>query len=665
VTAGTIAPPITQRCRAPRARMPAIRKVLAAVPLLLILTMQVVLTVRLMPYVGSDHDDETIYIYGGHQLIYELLHGGGSPFYETWYSGAPVLYPVLAAVVDHFGGLAAARGMSMVFMLCATALLFLTARRLFGYWVGVTAAALFAGLGVTQNLGALATVDAMSLVLLAGAAYCAAQSVSGTRWLLLVPAFLLAANATKYVTVVFDPVVIGLAAFQLTPEGWSRVWRRILALGSATLAATIVAVFLAGGAYVKGILFTTLARKGGTQVIFGAHFVSSARIISDTWEWMGAVLALGILALPILCLHRSEIRRHGLLLILLITAGMIVTLGNIRLRTDQSMDKHDDFGVWFACIAAAYALAHAADAVRRWRAKIPVLSIAAAAAGCCCYYYSQPASFSSYFRTTPMATYQAETYSYLAPYLKPGNNEYLLASMDDFAMVYDNHLRLHWWQFFDDTYVKYPIPGRGGDAHDLVQGVACGGAGLPPATDPRCMYLEGSAGYLAAIRAHWFALVTLARDHGLSNDKVILAAVRSTPGYVQIFDRGGAPTFIYAPDYPAWKQLNHRPARSGLRPPGRAGRSVSVPGHRQIHAPVLLARLARQSRMLIVWRRTREAARSAFLKVCATLVQLLRTNVAQSSTGGWGGWPGGWGGWPGGWAGGCGQAAWWRSGGPS
>jgi hypothetical protein len=554
VSVGTIALPRTLRWPAAKARTPAIQKLLAVAPLLLILAMQVILTLRLIPYVGSDHDDETIYIYGGHQLIYELLHGGGSPYYETWYSGAPVLYPVLTALADTVGGLTAARGMSLVFMLLATVLLFLTARRLFGYWVGVTAAGLFAGLGLTQNLGSLATIDAPSLLLLACAAYCAVRAAGRTRWLLLVPVFLLLANATKYVSVIFDPVVIGLAACQLIPEGWSRAGRRILALGAATLITTVVVVFLAGAAYLKGILFTTLARKGGAQYIFGAHFASNVRIFSLTWQWTGAILALGVLALLVLCLHPPEIKKNGPVLLILVAAGLIVTLGNIRLHTDQSMDKHDDFGAWFTCIAAAYALAHLADTFRHWRLKIPALVIAAVVAGTCCYHYSRLVAVNSFVRLLPISTYEAETYSFLTPYLKPGNSEYLLASEDDFVMVYDNHLGLHWWQFFDDTYVKYPIPGRGGDAHDQATGPACGGVGQPPATDPQCMYLEDSAGYVAAIHDHWFALVTLAHDHGLPNDNVILDTVMSTPGYVQIFDIGGAPTFIYAPDYPAWER---------------------------------------------------------------------------------------------------------------
>ena len=49
------------------------------------------------------------------------------------------------------------------------------------------------------------------LLLIAAAAYCAVRSVRSTRCLLLIPVILLVANATKYASVLFDPVVVGLA----------------------------------------------------------------------------------------------------------------------------------------------------------------------------------------------------------------------------------------------------------------------------------------------------------------------------------------------------------------------------------------------------------------------------------------------------------------------
>jgi 4-amino-4-deoxy-L-arabinose transferase-like glycosyltransferase len=102
--------------------------------------------------------DESLYIYSGHQLIYELWHGGGSPYFEAYFSGAPDFYPVVAAMADATGGLVAARLMSLVFMLSATALLYGATRRTFGYWPAVSACGLFVSLGITQFLGAYATL---------------------------------------------------------------------------------------------------------------------------------------------------------------------------------------------------------------------------------------------------------------------------------------------------------------------------------------------------------------------------------------------------------------------------------------------------------------------------------------------------------------------------
>jgi hypothetical protein len=69
-------------------------------PLVVILVAQATLSARLLSAYSAS-SDESLYIYSGHQLIYELWHGGGSPYYEEWLSGAPVLYPLLAALADH------------------------------------------------------------------------------------------------------------------------------------------------------------------------------------------------------------------------------------------------------------------------------------------------------------------------------------------------------------------------------------------------------------------------------------------------------------------------------------------------------------------------------------------------------------------------------------
>ena len=60
-------------------------------PLIVILAGQTVLSARIIP-LSIASGDESLYIYSGHQLIYELWHGGGSPFYETFFVNIHPIY---------------------------------------------------------------------------------------------------------------------------------------------------------------------------------------------------------------------------------------------------------------------------------------------------------------------------------------------------------------------------------------------------------------------------------------------------------------------------------------------------------------------------------------------------------------------------------------------
>jgi hypothetical protein len=537
VTAATLALPRAGRRRRQAAPPAALPRAVTAVPLLLVLAVQAYLTYGLIK-ASSASGDESLYIYAGHQLIYEALHGGGSPYYETWLSGAPVLYPVAAATLDHVGGLLLAREFSMGCMLCATALLHLTARRMFGYWAGVTAALLFALLGITHGLGVLATYDAPSLLLMALAAYAAIRAPEGARWLLAVPLLLLAANGVKYASVLFDPVVIGLAAFQLHDLGWRRMGWRAVSLGAAVSALLGLAVFLAGSAYWQGIEFTTLARPASDAALYGWSANSPSQVWDLSWSAIGLVVIVGFGAVAVAAVVE---RRPSLisLLGLLAAAGTLVTIEGVRYRSATSVTKHDDFGVWFTCIAGGYALARAAELARSRPLKSALAAVAVGAAAWTGLHYTSLAD-----RDPDRIGSVPADYAALRPYLGSTGREYLLGGLLANQIVYDNHLAGHWWEYVIDTYVKYPIPGRGGDWHGQAQGTAC------YQDQPGCMYLEGAAGFAAAIKARQFAVVSLLGAHQAGAAGAILAAVKSTPGYVLATTAGGAPTYIYAPDYP-------------------------------------------------------------------------------------------------------------------
>jgi hypothetical protein len=394
----------------------------------------------------------------------------------------------------------------------------------------------------------------MALMLISIAAYCAVRTGESpsqehgrtgnkewagaprkpTRWLLAIPVILFAANATKYMTLIFDPVVITLAALQV--RGWKAIAKRITALGLATLTLDVLALFLAGSAYVHGLLFSTLARGSGTSPVFAAVRVANPVIFGDTWRWIGPMVALAFAALLAAVLSRSDGRTIATVA-LLIVAGLIVTVEGLHLHTVESMRKHDDYSAWFACAAAGSIAARLQFRRLASRMAPVVVGCAVVASG---FHYSRTA-MSTYEAGGSPATLQIA--SALRPYLSLPHGRFLIGGLANEQLVYLDGLDIRWYQLADDLYIKYPIPGRGGDSHGQARGAACW------QLQRGCMYLEGIAGYRAAIHAHWFDLICMWGGHGTRQDAQIEQAVEGTPGYVLISIVGGAPTWIYAPAY--------------------------------------------------------------------------------------------------------------------
>src|SRR5580693_3203650 len=125
--------------------------------------------------------------------------------------------------------LAAARILSLCFMLGVTSLLWATTVRLYGQRAAVLAAALFATLAGTQFLGAFATFDAMALFLLSLAVWLGVRSADcqfRTRMTLLVASglTLAGADAVKYATTLFTPVVFIVVALAVRRPHPGAAW---------------------------------------------------------------------------------------------------------------------------------------------------------------------------------------------------------------------------------------------------------------------------------------------------------------------------------------------------------------------------------------------------------------------------------------------------------
>jgi hypothetical protein len=478
-------------------------------PLLIaILTLQAVLSLHLV-WSNTAYTDEATYLWAGHLEIAHFLHGAPVPSFASWFSGAPVIYPPIGAVADSIGGLTAARILSLAFMSGVTGLLWSTTSRLFGMRAAFFAAALFAVLGPTQFLGALATYDAMALLLLAGSVWCVvvAREHSQSALLLLAGILLLAlANATKYATALFDPVVIVLAA-----QGETERRGRKPALGrGGAFAVSVIAigaalVAIGGPLYVTGILHTTLARPAGDS--------SPTLVLEDAFRWAGVVGVLAWVGVAICWRYGTKAQTLGLAV--LAVAWLLAPLNQARIETITSLPKNVGFGAWLAAPAAGYTLAQLSRITRRRRLSL-------AAAGLIGVIALGPlaglgwAQASRLYRGWPDFSPVITSLQSLAQ-ARPGH--YL--AEDNEIPAYYLRSRVPWQRWSNTWSFSYASPAAG--------------------------RLTGDAAFRAAISAHYFHLIVLdfeatpgtdrkiAADIGRAGDYRVVAIVPSSTGQYTIW----------------------------------------------------------------------------------------------------------------------------------
>jgi hypothetical protein len=318
-------------------------------PLLAVLAVQAVLSAS-MVRTRTAFGDEALYLSAGHLDWSHWLHGAQIPAYQTWFSGAPVIYPPIGAIADSLGGLAGARLLSLVFMLGVTSFLWGTATRLLAdKRAAFFAAALFAVLAPTLHLGSFATYDALALLLLAAATWCASgvRGEDAARRMIVAGILLALANATKYATTLYDPAVVCVIFLSSWPEaGWKVALRRAALLAGVAVAVLAVLLALGGSGYLTGIRLTTTGRVHGTD--------TASLVFTDAWSWTAVVMVPAVVAAVVCAVRRQW--QQALLLAVLALSALLAPADQARIQTATSLNKHVDFGAWFAAIAAGYLL---------------------------------------------------------------------------------------------------------------------------------------------------------------------------------------------------------------------------------------------------------------------------------------------------------------------
>jgi hypothetical protein len=483
-------------------------------PLLAVLVVQAALSVRLI-WSNTAFQDEALYLRAGHLEWARWLHQGRIPDFPAYFSGSPVIYPPLGAVADSAGGMAAARVLSLCFMLGITSLLWATSGRLYGRRAALLAAGLFATLAGTQFLGAFATFDAMALFLLALAVWLGVRSANcqfRARIILLIVAggTLAVADATKYATALFTPVVLAIVTLAAWRQQRGGAWLTALLTVFCCWFMLVFTGIRAGGRdYWQGITSSTLARPQSDAPV--------ATVLRSAYVGTSLILVLAVLGAVLA--SRSEARGKFLPAVMAV-AALLVPAEQARLHTTVGLQKHVVFGAWFAAIAAGYAMARLSrvDPGRGWA---PVMALPIAASTL----FGSMGQAAALHKSWPNAT-AAVNVLRAAIHAHPGN--YLAEDYDVEAYYLRSEVP---WQQWSNTY------------HFSYHG------GIP-----------GPASYQAAISAHYFALVIL--DFGDTDvaDTQITAYMRHAGGY-SVLARAGQFT-IWASEAPS-------PARSSGGDRGR------------------------------------------------------------------------------------------------
>lgn len=463
--------------------------------LLAILILQAVLSLRMH---NTAFEDEALFLYSGHLEIAHLLHGAAlQGTYASYFPGVPVLYPVLGAAADGLGGLAAARALSLAEMLATTALLYTLTRRLFNERVALCAALMFAVSEGAILLGRLATNDASALLLLALASWIVVRTASWRprAYLLAAPVAALAV-ATDYWTLLYLPAVALLAGLAAQPYRGRAALARSLLLATVMAELLAAAVALSSRQYLTAFASTALARSPGPSQL--------ASIARNSALWGGLLIAAAAFGAVCYAIRArtepteqiappGERGRRIALGVTLTVAAVATVAYQAYLNSGVSLDRHIGLGLFFGAPMAGLGLARlVGDHFRRVQLGIIVWA-AAVTLG-----LAQASQlFGSWVDSSALN-------QQLARQLRPGAR--YLVENDDIPIYY---LRAQPGaqpsQFTSTFFISYRT-----------------GSG---------QVLSGKAGFLAAVRAGYFRVISYDSTVTPALDRSLAAALRASPRY--------------------------------------------------------------------------------------------------------------------------------------
>jgi len=365
------------------------------------------------------------------------------------------------------------------------------------------------------------------LVLIALAAWFAVRAgdqQDATGWMVAAGVTLAVANATSYPTTLFDPVVILLALAVAFPKpgGKLAAARALVLLAIVSLLITL-GLLLGGNSYIHGVRITTLQRANGAD--------SPLSILARSWSWTGIVLVAALCGAIISWVSQQR-RAQSWLLTLLPCAALLVPAEQAGLHSLASLNKHGTLGIWFAAIAAGYA-------VDRLIATSLAGNMRVITGTCCVIALSFPVTLGA-GQSRVFATSWPDSAAFIAIF-RP------LADQST------GHLLVE-----DPSIAEYYLPSgsqwqRWSSTRNILRpgGVATGGP-----SDRAGVVGPGNAGTFAAyIKAGYFAVIALNFADTISEDKSIAADIHRNHHYraVQVIPYGAGPSGPAVGEYVIWQ----------------------------------------------------------------------------------------------------------------
>jgi hypothetical protein len=299
--------------------------------------------------------DEGLYTVAGMRV----LEGKGlSDGYLTWFNGSPFVWPVLAALGHHLGGLSGARLVAVLLSTVTLVAFARTAAALFGESSARWSTVAFALNGLFVALGHFAVYDVPALTGIAVAMWCVTRSARShdVRWLRAAATAFAFAVITKYG---YMPMVVPLVGLLLSvTDRRHRAWSLLVFLFTA---GAIVAAYCL-------LVFGTLVPT------------SSATYLSQPFRVSRSDIALhqvvyGIAPLVLACFGAVAVwkTRRRLLAVTCLMALAISPAFHVWTANFVSSQKHAVPGFMFAYLLAGATLARLTTA--RSRLALPLVVI--------------------------------------------------------------------------------------------------------------------------------------------------------------------------------------------------------------------------------------------------------------------------------------------------